>query len=862
MFIGAVAADGEADGQPTGTQANGDDTNGVDDEDGLASAPPILVQCSDVYSLTVAVHNTTGQTAYLRGWVDFNRNGTFDTGEFTSVNIPYDSTNASTVATLTWGNLGTLGVLAGQSYIRLRVSTTNFVSPTGTLNNGEVEDYPVTILPPISFAAVATDASSCSVADGSITLTATGSTGSYEYSLDGVTYTPFASPYTIPDLGRGGYRIFVRDQNFLSCIGDTLLAVNAPGCCDFYDNQPITGTAFTPGAGITVRYLLTSSTGAILSIQTTPTFPAQAIGDYYIYTLAYSTANPAPTGVTVGQNVSGITGCCYQMYPPDPIHVCGCPTLTLIDPNYLVCAGDPLSVLQVNTTSVAPEEVEFVYFTTQQSTAAAVYGTPTAVLGAATSTSGVATLTDVAFPTTPGTYYVYARISPTPTDPSCRPYVAIPVSVSACTLPCNLTVTALASSATVCVGSPLSLSASVAQAGTYTYSWAGPNGYVGTGANPQVAASSALTNNGSYTVTVTDASGCSGTATVPVSISNCCDLTASVVAGPSTSCTTPNGSFTITYSGSGTYQYRLNGGAYQALAASPAVLSNLAPGSYTIVITDVTSQTCTTTLEAIISGAQLTVFANSNSPVCATNTLSLFATPGGANGTVTYNWTGPNGFSNTNQNPTLPDATTAASGLYTVQATDQAGCTASSSTTVTIATQPSLTITAGPSLTVCSGQSTTLSVGGSNGTTVTWTNTVGQTGTGTSINTGVLQNAGTVPGAITYTFVASAGGVCTDIKTVEVVVNPEPRLQVTPSSVVYCDIEEVKITANVYPATSSVNWTRTPNTPNPPPASGSGTGTVLIQQTLPAGSYTYQFTATGTNGCTSQPMNVPVTVQQ
>ncbi|WP_460938993.1 beta strand repeat-containing protein, partial [Spirosoma humi] len=745
LYIGALAADGESNGQPTGTLANGDDTNGIDDEDGLTTAPPVLVECSDVYSLTVEVTNTTGQTAYVRGWVDFNRNGTFDTGEFTSVNLPYDAANPSQVATLTWGNLGTLGLKAGQSYIRLRVSTTNFVSPTGTLFDGEVEDYPVSILPAITFNALATDASSCSVTDGSVTITATGSTGSYEYSLNGVDFTPFASPYTIPNLGRGGYRITVRDRNFLSCLGDTIINVKAPGCCDFFDNQTITGTPFNPGTGITVQYVLTNSAGQIVSVQSTPSFPAQQIGDYYIYTLAYDTSSPAPTGVTVGQNVSGITGCCYRLYPPDPITVCGCPTFTLLDASYQVCAGQQLPQLRIGTTAVAPSQVEFVYFTTQQTTAAAVYGTPTGVLGAAAPVSNTATLSNVDVPGAPGTYYVYARITPVPADANCRPFAEIPLSVSACcaltgtidgttticsgeditltatsdgatgtlsyqwtgpnnfstvtttpsvTIPnattsnsgsytvvitdngatnCSvadvitilvrpaIAVTASANSATVCAGSPLTLSTSVIPvAGTYTYAWTGPNNYTDSGATPTVSAAATVSQSGTYTVVVTDANGCLATATVTVSVTNCCaNYTLNQIV-TSAHCGQSDGGATVTVSGgTAPYVYAWSTG------ASTSSVSGLAPGSYSVMVTDAAGCSASTTVTVgNVAGPQLAVLSTTPATCLgATGAASVTATGGTA--PYTYLWS---------TGATTSSVSGLVTGTYSVSVTDASGC--------------------------------------------------------------------------------------------------------------------------------------------------------------------------------------------
>lgn len=64
-----------------------------------------------------------------------------------------------------------------------------------------------------------------------------------------------------------------------------------------------------------------------------------------------------------------------------------------------------------------------------------------------------------------------------------------------------------------------------------------------------------------------------------------------------------------------------------------------------------------------------------------------------ASGTgYTYSWTGPNGFSSTQQNPKITNATIAMSGDYRVTVTAN-GCTASGTVTVTVSTKPVTGIT-------------------------------------------------------------------------------------------------------------------------------------------------------------------------
>lgn len=90
------------------------------------------------------------------------------------------------------------------------------------------------------------------------------------------------------------------------------------------------------------------------------------------------------------------------------------------------------------------------------------------------------------------------------------------------------------------------------------------------------------------------------------------------------------------------------------------------------------------------------VTASSNSPICYHATLNLYSTPSGGTPSYTYSWTGPAGFTSTIQNPSIPNATPANSGTYTVTITDANGCQAINSINVTVwaqLTEPSICCT-------------------------------------------------------------------------------------------------------------------------------------------------------------------------
>ena len=138
VFFGATV-DGD-DAPNYSTNADGDDLAGTDDEDGVTSFPALKTN-STSYSVTASCK---GSNIPVAAWIDFNRNGVFDTGERTS------GTCNNTSVTLNW--TGLTGLSAGKTYARFRIASiaSEITSPNTTASNGEVEDYQITIAPVIT----------------------------------------------------------------------------------------------------------------------------------------------------------------------------------------------------------------------------------------------------------------------------------------------------------------------------------------------------------------------------------------------------------------------------------------------------------------------------------------------------------------------------------------------------------------------------------------------------------------------------------------------------------------------------------------------------------------------------------------
>lgn len=117
-------------------------------------------------------------------------------------------------------------------------------------------------------------------------------------------------------------------------------------------------------------------------------------------------------------------------------------------------------------------------------------------------------------------------------------------------------------------------------------------------------------------------------------------------------------------------------------------------GSYTVEISD-DCQTASASITVTDLGEAFdapTISISDNEP-CSGDNITLTATPGATGTTTSYLWTGPNGFTSTDQNPTISGVTADHTGEYFVTATSSGGCQKSSSVeVVTVASLPVVSV--------------------------------------------------------------------------------------------------------------------------------------------------------------------------
>ncbi len=144
-----VALDDETDGQAS-TDALGDDQNG-DDEDGVITE--LNLTDGQALTLSLTASNASSTDANVMCWIDYDGNGIFatDGSESGSALIPAGSADAAISVSMPMPVVPAHASTAtgGSSYMRCRMTTATMdaSNATGSLPDGEVEDYAVSFTP-------------------------------------------------------------------------------------------------------------------------------------------------------------------------------------------------------------------------------------------------------------------------------------------------------------------------------------------------------------------------------------------------------------------------------------------------------------------------------------------------------------------------------------------------------------------------------------------------------------------------------------------------------------------------------------------------------------------------------------------
>ena len=262
---------------------------------------------------------------------------------------------------------------------------------------------------------------------------------------------------------------------------------------------------------------------------------------------------------------------------------------------------------------------------------------------------------------------------------------------------------------------------------------------------------------------------------------------------------------------------------------------------YLLVITRYSSGSTTVTFSKVAGSGPgetdcgiLPPLVENDGPYCVGETIHL--TANGQAG-ATYSWTGPGGFTSTQQNPTRPNCTMDMAGTYTCTIA-LGGATNSATTEVVIYPQPTANFNF---TTVCQGNPTQF-------TSTSTTNPSGQQITGYQWNFGDGQtstqqnpshtyaNAGTY--SVTLT-VSCGNGHCTSTKTQSVVVYAEPNANAGPDQTIPFNTS-TQLSGSGGAGTFNFHWEPANMVTNP---NSQNTQTVVLTQ-----DQTYTLTVTNSQG--------------
>ena len=408
-----------------------------------------------------------------------------------------------------------------------------------------------------------------------------------------------------------------------------------------------------------------------------------------------------------------------------------------------------------------------------------------------------------------------------------------------------------------CAGSTDELCAVVTGGtGPYTYSWTGPGGFT--------SGLECITvgEGGTYTVTVTDAQGCSGTASGQLTItpSPTCQIE-----GPNAVCAESEGHvYTATVNpadGSVTYNWSVSGnGTISGSNTGSSVTVNAgAAGSYTVnlsVMRDGCPGSCN---YPVTVNPAPTCEISGPDPVCAGSEGNVYTSSvNPAGGSVTYAWSiSGNGTISGSTSGSSVNVDAGAAGSYTLTLSiTRDNCLGSCSKTVTVNANPTCEI-AGPDP-VCAlseGHLYTAAVSPAGGSvTYAWSVSGNGSISGSTSGSSVTVDAGAA-GSYTLTLDITRDN-CPGSCSKTVTVNPNPTCEITGPNPVCEGETEAVYTSSVSPAGGSVsyNW----SVAGGGVIIGPNNGSSVVVDPTGAGSFTLNLTVTrdGCQGTCSYPVTV------
>ncbi|WP_445737952.1 T9SS type B sorting domain-containing protein [Mariniflexile sp.] len=289
-------------------------------------------------------------------------------------------------------------------------------------------------------------------------------------------------------------------------------------------------------------------------------------------------------------------------------------------------------------------------------------------------------------------------------------------------------------------------------------------------------------------------------------------------------------------------------------ATNPQAITGMMAGSYTVVVTETASPFCTTTSNVVTIASPpsaLTLVASETSNVtCDNNKGTITATATGGWGTYQYELTGAATVAYSS-NGTF---TNLAAGNYTVNVRDAGGCIATSSVTLNIPVPITATVTANATLLTCFGDTnatiTATAVSGGQGMNYSYTlNMVAPTATSSGPQSSAVF---TGLGVGTYNVTITDGYNCSFTSSPDIIITELPKVEATLAKVTSQTCltgTELNLSATggtgIYEYSANATFS---------PSLGTFASSVTINL-APGVSGTYQYYVRDANGCVANVSN-------
>lgn len=715
--------------------------------------------------------------------------GTCTSTDTTRVEVQSVTASISNDTTVCQGNSATLLAMGGDLYLwspaaslsspvvdnptaTPSVSTTYSVTVSDLIGCSDTASVTVIIDPAINVTANA-DTTVCT--GGSVQLQATGG-GAYAWSPStGLNNPNIANPTATP----GATTTYTVQVTAGACVdqASTTVTVSSVSASALGSTTICEGSSTNLTATGGTTYSWSPATGLSNPNSATPV-ASPTVTTTYVVTVGNSAGCTDTASVTVivdpaitastGNNVSICQGSSTQLTASGGTTYSWSPSTGLSNANI----ADPIASPSSTTTYTVT--VGNGSTCTDQASATVTVDAPvTAVVNNDTT---ICSGTNAQLSASGGTNYVWSptaglsnpNVANPTASPSANTTYTVTVSAGACsdlasTVVSVNSVTATASGgATICEGSSTPLSAS----GGTNFLWSPSTGLSSPNSATPTASPTVTTT---YTVTVSDATGCSGTASVTVIVDPTVVATASA---DTTICSA--GAAQLSASGGAAYSWSPTTGLSNPNIANPVAT----PSSTTTYTVTVTGGTCSGTASTTVTVNSVTATASGGTTLCQGSSTGLTASGG-----TTYSWSPATGLSNPNS--ATPTATPLSTTTYVVTVGNGSGCTDTASVTVVV-DQP-ISASAGNNVAICQGNSTTLLASG--GTTYSWSPTTGLS------NPSIANPIATPTATTTYTVTVGNGSTCTGTADVTVTVDA-PVTAVTGNDTTICSGTSAQLSAS------------------------------------------------------------------